>query len=258
MLSVLLMCPAVQPPLVLPLQGEEAVADYLTSTLPAAAAAVFMLEAIVLHLLDSAAFLSGAFLHHLRRRSAGGIHVSGGGGDAGASPAPNSRRPASPVTQPSGSAAERPQAVVAADGAMEVPLDGPPALGPAPEAAAAACRRATPSELREALEAAAKGNRSIMMAVVRRLLGEDSDGAGGAADAAPESAGSPLTVDADCMPVPAAHAPQLAQHVCPGPSFQFLGSPTKAPSAAPFTWVHRRWHTRIRSHMDSSISHVRA
>lgn len=212
-----------QPPPALPLPREEAVAEYLTATLPAAAAAAFMLESIVLHLLDSAAFLSGACLNSLRRGSSSG--GCNGSGSAGASAAPSAQRPSSPVTRP-GSAAGRPQAAVAAaDGAVEVPLEGPRMPDGMPEADASACCHATPSKLREALEASAQANRVIMVAVVRRLLGEVSEGGGRGAEA--ESPLAALAVDHhqhhhDCTPGVHACAravhhvlPDLGLHILP-------------------------------------------
>eukprot|EP00892_Ulva_mutabilis_P007902 jgi/Ulvmu1/5484/UM023_0020.1 len=157
---------------VLPLASEEAVAEYLTATLLAPAAAALALETVVLHLLDTSSFLSGSCLQRLQAPGAclqpqaarslkpstpSALQASS---DSGEKLPPG--RPASPT-----GAVHAP--VVAADGAVEVPLDAQHAQQAV--AVAGVCSYATPMQLQKALEESAGTNRRTMVEVVRRLMG---------------------------------------------------------------------------------------
>lgn len=167
---------AVQPPPVLPLAGEEAVADYLTATLPPAAAAACMLESIVLHLLDITTFLSGSCLERLQplRRC--------GGGSPSDSTVHSAQRPASPSSRPPSAAPPAAPLVKTPDGAVEVPLETQHVQRAQQDVRSSGpdCAAGTPMELQKVLEEAAERNRRTMVAVVRRLLGGEAAKAAGA------------------------------------------------------------------------------
>lgn len=162
-------------------------AEYLTATLPAAAAAAFMLESVVLHLLDTISFLSGAFLDHLPCSA-------GGTGSLADSTARSTQRPSSPATRPGSADAAAsevpPQVGVAAGGAVEVPPEAPGGGGGqrSEGGVAGALCAVTPMDMRTALEASAQANRVVMVEVVKRLLGDAREG--GCPDAEMAAAGA--------------------------------------------------------------------